>query len=59
LEKGHKVRIRMLFRGREMAHKDLGHRVIEKLIQDIDKIGKVDKEPIMLGKALIMVLGPK
>jgi translation initiation factor IF-3 len=59
LEKGHKVRIRMLFRGREMAHKDLGRRVIEKLVQDIDKIGKIDKEPIMLGKALIMILGPK
>lgn len=59
LEKGHKVRIRMFFRGREMAHKDLGNRVIEKLIQDIDKIGKIDKPPIMLGRALIMVLGPK
>jgi len=59
LEKGHKVRIRMLFRGREMAHKDLGHKVIEKLVQDIEKIGKIDKEPIMLGKALMMVLGPK
>ncbi len=59
LGKGHKVRIRMLFRGREMAHKDIGNRVIEKLVQDIDKVGKIDKEPIMLGKALIMVLGPK
>lgn len=59
LEKGHKVRIRMFFRGREMAHKDLGYRLIGKLMQDIDKIGKVEKEPIMLGKALIMVLGPK
>lgn len=59
LEKGHKVRIRMFFRGRELAHKDLGHRVIAKLIQDIENIGKVDKEPIMLGKTLVMVLGPK
>jgi translation initiation factor IF-3 len=59
LEKKHKVRIRMFFRGREFAHRDLGNRVISRLIQDIDKIGKVDKEPIMLGKALIMVLGPK
>lgn len=59
LGKGHKVRIRMFFRGREMAHKDLGNRVIEKLLQDIDKIGKIDKPPIMLGRALVMVLGPK
>ncbi|MCK9614038.1 MAG: translation initiation factor IF-3 [Candidatus Omnitrophica bacterium] len=59
LEKGHKVRIRMLFRGRELAHKDLGNRVIAKLVQDIEKIGKIDKDPIMLGRALVMVLGPK
>jgi len=59
LGKKHKVRIRMFFRGREFAHRDLGNRVISRLIQDIDKIGKIDKEPIMLGKALIMVLGPK
>lgn len=59
LEKKHKVRIRMYFRGRELAHKDLGKRVIERLIQDIDKTGKIDKEPIMLGKALVLVLGPK
>jgi translation initiation factor IF-3 len=59
LEKKHKVRIRMFFRGREFAHRDLGKKVIERVVQDIDRIGKIDKEPIMLGKALIMVLGPK
>jgi translation initiation factor IF-3 len=59
LEKGHKVRIRMLFRGRELAHKDIGNRVIEKLIQDIDTTGKVEREPHMLDKLLILTLGPK
>jgi translation initiation factor IF-3 len=59
LEKKHKVRIRMFFRGREFAHKDLGNRVIERLVQDIAKVGRIDKEPMMLGKALILVLGPK
>ncbi|MDD5194533.1 MAG: translation initiation factor IF-3 [Candidatus Omnitrophica bacterium] len=59
LEKGHKVRVRMYFAGREMAHRDIGNRLIGKLIQDVDKIGRVDREAHMLGKALILVLGPK
>ncbi|MDD5070253.1 MAG: translation initiation factor IF-3 [Candidatus Omnitrophica bacterium] len=59
LEKGHKVRVRMWFRGREIAHKDLGKKVIEKLIKDIEKFGKIDREPHFLGKALVLTLGPK
>ncbi|MFH1875780.1 MAG: translation initiation factor IF-3 [Candidatus Omnitrophota bacterium] len=59
LEKGHTVRIRMYFMGREIAHKDIGNRLIRKLIQDIEKIGRVDREPHMMGKTLILILGPK
>jgi len=59
LEKKHKVRLRMWFRGREIAHKDLGNRVIERLLKDIDKVGRVDREPHMLGKTLVLVLSPK
>jgi translation initiation factor IF-3 len=59
LKKKYKVRVRMFFRGREISHKDIGNRVIEKLIQDVDKIGRVDREPHMLGKTLVMVIGPK
>ena len=59
LEKGHKVRVRMMFIGREMAHRDIGNRLIEKLVLDVDKMGKIDREPHMLGKTLILVLGPK
>lgn len=59
LEKKHKVRIRMLFKGREMAHKEFGTNMINKLIGDIDKVGKVDREAHMLGKALVLVLSPK
>ncbi|UCD15372.1 MAG: translation initiation factor IF-3 [Candidatus Omnitrophota bacterium] len=59
LAKRHKVRIRMMFRGREMAHKELGKRLIDKLTKDIEKDGKIDKEPQMLGRTLVMILGPK
>ena len=59
LEKRHKVRVRMWFRGREITHKDIGNRVIDKLIKDIEKVGRVDREPHMLGKTLVLVLSPK
>ena len=59
LEKKHKVRVRMWFRGREIAHKEIGSRLIDKLIKDIEKVGKVDREPHMLGKTLILVLNPR
>ncbi|MFH1772604.1 MAG: translation initiation factor IF-3 [Candidatus Omnitrophota bacterium] len=59
LEKKHKVRIRMMYKGREIAHKDIGDRLISQLIQDIDKIGRVDRDPHMFGKTLVMVLAPK
>jgi translation initiation factor IF-3 len=59
LEKRHKVRVRMWFRGREIAHKDIGDRIIVKLIKDIEKEGRVDREPRMMGKTLVLVLSPK
>ncbi|MBD3245731.1 MAG: translation initiation factor IF-3 [Candidatus Omnitrophica bacterium] len=59
LSKGHKVRIRMFFRGREITHKEIGKRVLEKIVQDTEKIGKVDRDSQMMGKAMIMTLGPK
>lgn len=59
LDKRHKVRIRMFFRGREIAHKEVGQRVIDQLIKDIEKIGKIERPAIMLGKALVLILGPK
>lgn len=59
LEKGHKVRIRMMFRGREVAHQEIGRKVIDKLIVDIERTGKIDKDPHMLGRTLVLILGPK
>jgi len=59
LEKKHKVRIRMWFRGREIAHKDIGKRVIDKLLKDVEKVGRIDREPHMMGKNLILILSPK
>lgn len=59
LTKKHKVRVRMLFKGREVSHQEIGRKVIEKLIKDVERIGKVEREPHMIGRALILILGPK
>jgi translation initiation factor IF-3 len=59
LEKKHKVRVRMFFRGREITHKDIGNRLIEKLLKDIERLGRVDREPHMLGKTLVLILSPR
>lgn len=59
LEKKHKVRVRMWYKGREIAHKDIGDRIIGKLIKDIEKVGRVDREPHMLGKTMVLVLSPR
>ncbi|MDD3296283.1 MAG: translation initiation factor IF-3 [Candidatus Omnitrophica bacterium] len=59
LGKHHKVRVRMFFRGREIAHKEIGRRVIDKMIKDVESVGRVDREPHMLGKTLVLILSPK
>ncbi len=59
LEKRHKVRIRMFFRGREITHKEIGNKLIDKLLKDVENIGRVDRDPHMLGKTMVMTLSPK
>lgn len=56
LESGHKVKITVFYRGREMAHKDLGFKLAERVIQDFgDKI-IVDQQPQLAGKQLHFVI---
>ena len=59
LQKKHKVKVRMMFRGREMAHKDIGQKVMDKLVKDIESLGRVDREPRMLGRSMVLILSPK
>jgi len=49
----------MMFRGREMAHKDIGQKVMDKLVKDIESLGRVDREPRMLGRSMVLILSPK
>jgi translation initiation factor IF-3 len=53
------VKITLVFRGREMAHPELGNKVIERLKADISEIGQIEKPPLREGRFVIMVVGPK
>ncbi len=59
LEKGHKVKASVYFRGREMAHKDIGRAVLNKLLDQTDDLGAMEKPPKMEGRNLAVILSPK
>lgn len=59
LEDGDKTKITLRFRGREMAHQEIGMRMLERLKTDLDEVGQVEQMPKMEGRQMIMVLAPK
>jgi len=59
LEEGDKVKVTMRFRGREMAHQELGAKVLDRVRADLDAIAKVESAPKMEGRQMIMVISPK
>ena len=59
LEDGDKCKVTRRFRGREMAHQDIGFRMLERLKQDLDDVGQVEQFPKMEGRQMVMVLAPK
>ena len=58
-EEGDKVKITLRFRGREMAHQDIGVRLLEKVKSETLDVAKVESEPMLEGRQMIMVLAPK
>lgn len=56
LEKGHKVKITVFFRGREMAHPEIGYDLIKKIIDKLEDKAVVEQQPIMAGKNLGIVV---
>ena len=59
LEEGDKTKITLRFRGREMAHQDIGMRVLERLRTDLDAVGVIEQFPKLEGRQMVMVVGPK
>ena len=59
LEDGDKVKITPRFRGREMAHQELGMKLLERVKEDTTSISKVEAEPKLEGRQMMMVIAPK
>ena len=59
LDEGDKVKVTMRFRGREMAHQDLGLAVLHRVRDDLVELGKIEQFPKMEGRQMVMVLSPK
>ena len=58
LENGDKVKVTLRFRGREMAHQNLGRDLLERVAADVEEIGKVENMPKMEGRQMVMMIGP-
>ena len=59
LEYGDKTKITLRFRGREMAHQDLGAKLLARVRNDLEEFGVVEQMPQMEGRQMIMVISPK
>jgi len=56
IEKGNKVKATVLFRGREMAHKEFAKVLLERMANELEDIAKIEREPVMEGRMMIMFL---
>src|SRR5689334_9566946 len=56
---GDKVKVTLRFRGREMAHQELGYQLLQRVKADIDLLAKVEAEPRLEGRQMVMVLAPR
>ncbi|WP_347400078.1 translation initiation factor IF-3 [Loktanella sp. IMCC34160] len=58
LENGDKVKVTLRFRGREMAHQDLGRELLHRIAEDVKEHGKIENMPKMEGRQMVMMIGP-
>jgi len=59
LEEGDKVKITLRFRGREMAHQQLGAELLRRVADDVTEVGKVENMPRLEGRQMVMMIGPR
>ena len=58
LQEGHKVKVTIMFRGREMAHPELGEKILNRVTEDLKNLAVVEMKPEMLGRDMNMLLAP-
>ncbi len=59
LENGDKTKVTLRFRGREMAHQEIGAELLKRVRADLEEIGSVEQMPLMEGRQMVMVIAPK
>jgi len=59
LEKGDKAKITLRFRGREMAHRELGAQMLERIKKDLEELATVEQFPKMEGRQMVMIMAPR
>ena len=59
LESGNKVKITMMFRGREIVHRSIGQKVLEGIVKELAEVANVEQFPRMEGNRMIMILAPQ
>lgn len=59
LQAGDKVKVTIMFRGREVQHPDLGEKLLQRLAEEIEEFGRVESQPNLDGRNMVMVLAPR
>lgn len=59
LNQGHKVRVTLMFRGREISKPSRGQAILDRVAQATEKVGRVQNAPVLTGRNLVMVLTPR
>lgn len=59
LTDGDKAKVTLRFRGREMAHTELGRKLLDRVVSDLQELGQVEQFPSMEGRQMVMVISPK
>jgi len=59
LENGDKVKVTLRFRGREMAHQNLGKELLDRVAEDVKDVAKIENRPKLEGRQMVMMIGPQ
>ncbi|MBV6423488.1 MAG: Translation initiation factor IF-3 [Steroidobacteraceae bacterium] len=59
LTEGDKAKVTLRFRGREMAHQEIGRKLLDRVVVDLAGVGSVEQNPLMEGRQMVMVFAPK
>ncbi len=59
LDEGNKVKLTMMFRGRQLSHPEIGLEVLKRVTQDLEEVSKIETRPVREGRTMTMVLAPR